>query len=130
MKTTLFPYTTLFRSANLNTSQKENTLKKPEVYTGNLKLSWNSSNKSLLEFFSSWNKENISTRSNLLTNDQNDLNTSLHTKSYFTQQQLLFTQQLNDQNAIQIKSSYTYNDSPQNFNLHPGLDILKIGRAS
>src|SRR5690625_6044087 len=99
MKTTLFPYTTLFRSANLNTSQKENTLKKPEVYTGNLKLSWNSSNKSLLEFFSSWNKENISTRSNLLTNDQNDLNNFLHTKIYFTKQKLFFYQKINDKNV-------------------------------
>ena len=109
---------------DLSTSQNETNVKKPEVFNGSLKLNWETSNNSSLEFSSIWNKENISTRSNLLTNDQNDLNTSLHTKSYFTQQQLLFTQKLNDQNAIQIKSSFTYNDSPQNFNLHPGLDIL------
>jgi len=110
--------------ANLNTSQQENTLKKPEVYTGNLKLSWNSSNKSLLEFFSSWNKENIRTYSDLFTNYQNDLNTSLYSKSFFTQQKLLFTQKLNERHAIQIQGAFSHNESPQEFNLHPGLDIL------
>lgn len=109
---------------NLSTSQNETNVKKPEVFNGSLKLNWETSNNSSLEFSSIWNKENIRTHSNLLTNFQNDLNTSLYTKSYFTQQQLVFTQKLNDKNVIQIKSSFTYNDSPQNFNLHPGLDVL------
>lgn len=108
---------------NLMTSQQENVVKKPELYDGNVKLTWHSSKSSLMELTSKWNVENIRTQSDLFTNDENDLLTSLQSESFFTYQELLFTQKLNEKNALQIKGVFSRNDLPQTFHLTPGLDF-------
>lgn len=107
----------------LVTSREENLRKKPELYDASLKLTWNSSQNSLVEFTSNWNWEKINTTSNLFTNNQNDLFTQLNSESFFAKQELLFTQKLNERNVIQLKGIYSHNDLPQEFTLNPGLDF-------
>lgn len=109
---------------DLTISQKENTIKKPEIYDGNLKLIWNSSKSSLLEFTSKWSNENIITRSDLRVNDQEDFWIKLHSKNFFTKQELLFTQKLNTNNVVQIKALFSRNEIPQNYSLNPGFEFL------
>lgn len=109
---------------NLTISEQENVVKKPELYDGNVKLTWHSSENSLMEWTSKWAFENIRTKATLFTNQQNDLFTALHSESFFTFQELLFTQKLNDKNALQIKGVFSRNDVPQNFQLAPGLDFV------
>lgn len=115
---------TFEEGSNLITSQEENIRKKPELYDGNIKLTWNSSKNSLVEFTSKWNFERINTKSDLFTNNQNDLFTSLNSESFFTKQEILFTQKLNEKNVFQIKGIFSRNDAPQDFRLNPGLDFL------
>ena len=110
--------------SQLSILQNEEIAKKPEIYDGSLKLTWNSSKTSLLEFTSKWSNENIITNSNITTNNQNDLFTKLDSESFFTKQEIFFTQKLNAKNVIQIKGLFSLNDIPQEFNLNPGLDFL------
>lgn len=110
--------------SQLSILQNEEIAKKPEIYDGSLKLTWNSSKTSLLEFTSKWSNENIITNTNITTNNQNDLFTKLDSESFFTKQEILFTQKLNAKNVVQIKGLFSRNDVPQEFNLNPGLDFL------
>lgn len=107
----------------LNTSQEETIRKRPEQYDGSLKLTWNSSKTSLLEFNSKWNNENIITESEMFTNNQNDLFKRLKSESFFMRQEVLFTQKLNSKNVLQIRGLFSRNDVPQDFSLLPGLDF-------
>ncbi|MDX9705873.1 MAG: hypothetical protein RBT46_09230, partial [Weeksellaceae bacterium] len=109
---------------NLTIAQEEKIRKRPEQYDGNLKLIWNSSKTSLLEFYSKWSNENIITDSELLVNNQNELFTRLKSESFFTRHEIVFTQKLNSQNVFQIKALFSRNDIPQDFFLSPGLDFL------
>jgi len=114
---------TFENGTNLITSQEENITKKPKQYDVNTKLTWNSSKNSLVEFTSKWNNENIITQTNLFTNNQNDLFSRLKSESFFTKQELLFTQKLNELNVLQIKGLFSIDNAPQDFYLNPGLDF-------
>ena len=107
----------------LTTSQNEHAVKTPEQYDGSVKLTWNSSPTSLLEFTSKWNNEKITTTSDLLTNDQNNLFTRLNSLGFFTKQELLFTKKLNKTHTFQLNGAFSYNDSGQDFHLSPGLNF-------
>lgn len=107
----------------LNINEKSHIQKKPELFIGEIKMLWNSSKNSLFEFSSEWTNENIITESNILSNHVNNLYSRLKSESFFTKQEILFTQKLNSKNVMQFKALFSRSDVPQVLTLNPGLQM-------
>jgi len=108
----------------LITSQQEEAVKRPEQYDGSIKLTWNSSKNSLLEFTSKWGIANLSTTSSLFTNNQNTFGTRVHSEEFLSKQELLYTQKLSDTKSLQTRALFSKSDAPQEFYMNPGLNFL------
>ncbi len=104
---------TIFNSQNVNYNDNIETIKKPENKTIDLKITYNTSKKSLLEIDTKFEKEVINTNSSILQNQLNEINTNLESKSLFWKNKLQYTYRLSNNKALQFITIYAINDIPQ-----------------
>ncbi|EOG6908220.1 hypothetical protein ACLH3U_002491, partial [Flavobacterium psychrophilum] len=86
---------------------------KTDNKTIDLKLTYNTTKKSLLEFDTKFEKEVINTNSTILQNQSNEINTNLESKSLFWKNKLQYTYRISTNKALQFISTYAINDIPQ-----------------
>lgn len=90
-----------------------NTIKKPQFYRGDIELKYNTSKNSLLEYRTKFSYEIIDTKSLIKENELNTFKSNLKSESKFFNQQLLFTNKLNSNQAVQIQLNQAFNYIPQ-----------------
>jgi hypothetical protein len=95
------------------------TTKKPELYSLDLDLKFNSSKNSLLEYFLKYNYETINTNSNVVFNNEDFYNTNLNSKDNFFKNKLIFTQKIAKNKALVAESNLSFNKTPQSYFLTP-----------
>lgn len=103
----------------IKNSDKYYTSKKPQLFSFDVDLKYNSSANSLLEYFFKYNGEKIGTKSEMLFNNDNLYNTNLKTNDNFIKNTLLFTKRISDNKAVQLESNFSLNKIPQNYFLSP-----------
>lgn len=100
------------------TTDKFNTNKKPQFYRGDIELKYNTSKNSLLQYKSKFSYENIISNSSITANQVNFFKSNLKSKSIFFNQRILYTNKLNNYQAIQIQLNHAYNNIPQDLKLN------------
>ncbi|SNB31080.1 conserved exported hypothetical protein [Flavobacterium psychrophilum] len=104
---------TFYKTENIIYNDDIQTIKKPDNKTIDLKLTYNTTKKSLLEFDTKFEKEVINTNSTILQNQSNEINTNLESKSLFWKNKLQYTYRISTNKALQFISTYAINDIPQ-----------------
>jgi len=94
------------------------TTKKPQFYRGDIELKYNTSKNSLLEYKTKFSYENIKSNSSITSNNLNSFQSNLKSESILFNQRILYTNKLNNNQAIQIQLSHAYNNIPQNLTLN------------
>lgn len=97
--------------------------KKPKQYRGDLKVTYHSSAKSLLEYDVKIRQENINTITTITSNNTSTLNSSLQSEDFYLNQKLLFTQKLTDHKVFQSTLLHTLNDIPQILKITPATEV-------
>ena len=100
------------------TTDDFNTTKKPQFYRGDIELKYNTSKNSLLEYKTKFSYENIKSNSSITANNLNSFQSNLKSESILFNQRILYTNKLNNNQAIQIQLSHAYNNIPQNLKLN------------
>ncbi|WP_109302533.1 TonB-dependent receptor [Aquimarina sp. AU474] len=106
----------LIGSERINYSDRTEIIKKPENKRLDIKLTYNVSKKSLLEIESSISKEAVSSSNDFTRNLESNFDTKLKTDDFFWRNKIEFTNKLNQKTALQFKSLYSRNNTPQEFN--------------
>lgn len=106
---------------NITTSDKLNIEKKPTLYKGDLELKVNTSNKSLLEYKLNIFQENITTPTLGIKNNNINFQTDLSSKNFYLKNNLLFTQKLSENKALQLSLIQSTNSTPQEFLINPSI---------
>ncbi len=104
---------TIFNLQNVNYNDNIETIKTPDNKTIDLKLTYNTSKKSLLEIDTKFEKEIINTSSIILQNQSNEINTNLESKSLFWKNKLQYTYRISNNKALQFVSTFAINEIPQ-----------------
>lgn len=117
----LFVNNNLINNLQILTSDEYHFVKKPYQYRGDLEIKYNSSKNSLVEYKLRVSRESINTSTDVLQNGKTNYQTELQTKDLKFRQSLLFTQRVSEKKALQILVSYSSNDIPQNYFLHPSI---------
>ncbi|QMU65190.1 MAG: hypothetical protein GKR88_13405 [Flavobacteriaceae bacterium] len=106
-----------FEINNQNFITSDNTFitKKPQQYRGDVKVKYNTSKTSLLEYKLRLRQENIETPSTVVQNQTDTFSTFLNTEDFYLKQDLLWTKKLSDKKALQVSLFHSFNDLPQNF---------------
>ncbi len=99
------------------TTDDFNTTKKPQFYRGDIELKYNTSKNSLLEYKTKFSYESIKSNSSITANNLNSFQSNLKSESIFFNQRILYTNKLNNNQALQIQLSHAYNNIPQNLTL-------------
>lgn len=106
------------------------TVKKPTLYKSDIEMKITTSSKSLLEYKLSFFQENIITPSYGIKNESSSFETKLKSNNYFLKNNLLFTQKISKNKAVQTSINYSINFTPQEFviqrinnNYTPTVDI-------
>lgn len=94
------------------------TTKKPQFYRGDIELKYNTSKNSLLEYKTKFSYENIKSNSSITANNINSFQSNLKSESIFFNQRILYTNKLNNNQALQLQVNNAYNNIPQNLNLN------------
>ena len=94
-------------------------IKNPQQYRGDIKLTHNTSAKSLLEYDAKIRQENINTLTTITSNNTNKYTSLLRSEDFYLNQKLLFTQKLTENKVFQSIFLHTLNDIPQNLNIAP-----------
>ena len=102
-----------FESEIVSTLDNYTTKKNPNLYRGDIEIKYNTSKKSLLEYKSRFIYENINTNSDIIANNVNFYYSKLNSKNTFLNQKLIFTNKLNDKQALQLHLNHSYNNIPQ-----------------
>ena len=105
----------------ITTSDNLNIQKKPTLYKGDLELKINTSKKSLLEYRLNISQENISTKSIGIKNINTNFQTDLQTNNFYFKNNLLFTQKITDNKALQLSLIQSTNNIPQEFLINPSI---------
>ncbi len=105
----------------ITTSDNLNIQKKPTLYKGDLELKINTSKKSLLEYRLNIFQENISTKSIGIKNINTNFQTDLQTNNFYFKNNLLFTQKITDNKALQLSLIQSTNNIPQEFLINPSI---------
>ncbi len=102
-----------FDSVNFTTSDSFTTNKKPQLNRGDIEFKFNTSKNSLLETKTKFSYEQIKTKSSIVTNNLNLLQSSLLSRNILFNQNLIFTKKISLNKAFQIYANYAYNNIPQ-----------------
>lgn len=94
------------------------TTKKPQFYRGDIELKYNTSKNSLLEYKTKFSYENIKSNSSITANELNSFQSNLKSESIFFNQRILYTNKLNNNQALQLQVNNAYNNIPQNLNIN------------
>lgn len=117
-----------FQNQTFITTDDFNTTKKPQFYRGDIELKYNSSKNSLLEYKTKFSYENIRSNSSITANEINSFKSKLKSESIFFNQRILYTNKLNNNQALQIQINNAYNNIPQNLilnNLNTSINELQ-----
>jgi hypothetical protein len=95
--------------------------KNPKVYKGDLYLRNNTSAKALLEYTSSFSRENINSLKSATSNFIPTYQNNLSTESNFAKNTLVYTQRIGDKNAIQFTLFNTVSNIRQGLVLSPSI---------
>ena len=106
---------------NFTTSDNVFITKKPQQYRGDLKIKYNSTTSSLLEYNLRIRKENIKTPTTVIQNQTDVFSTFLKTEDFYLKQDLLFTKKISKKNALQLSLFHSLNDLPQRYTITPSL---------
>ncbi len=114
-------------------NQKNSITARPLVFNGDYKLTFNKSKSALWE---TEGKVNVLTRASIFDfrfKNQSKNTVKSSQKSFFFKQNLRYTTKLNDKNALQFNSQFTFNETPEEdnyqtqlFNTLSGYDNQKI----
>ena len=107
-----------FENQTLITTDDFKTTKKPEFYRGDIELKYNTSKNSLLEYKTKFSYENIKSNSSITANEINSFQSKLKSESVFFNQRILYTNKLNNNQALQVQVNNAYNNIPQNLALN------------
>lgn len=97
-------------------SDRTSIIKTPQNKRLDLKLTYNVSEKSLVEFDTSVGEEVITSQNHLTKNLETTATTQLKTNDFFWKNILQVTNKLGTSQALQFKSVYARNNVPQKFN--------------
>lgn len=100
------------------TSDKYKTIKKPQFYRGDIELKFNTSKNSLLEYKTKFSYEKIKSNSSITSNELNSFKINLNSENIFFNQKILYTNKLNNNQALQIQLNNAFNNVPQNLILN------------
>lgn len=103
------------------TSDETTITKKPLQLRSDMEVSINTSKTSLLEYKTRLRQENITTPNEVLQNGSNRFSTELLSKDFYFKQNVLFTQKLSPQKALQISLDHAQNNISQNYRLTPSI---------
>ncbi|WP_299217903.1 TonB-dependent receptor [uncultured Aquimarina sp.] len=112
----LFQNTFFANNETINYTDQTNITKRPENKRLELKFTYNLSKRSLLELETLINKQNITSRNELIKNFENPGQTELNTEDFLWKNKLQFTNKLGKTSALQFVSLYSRNNKPQGFN--------------
>ncbi|QMU63640.1 MAG: hypothetical protein GKR88_04640 [Flavobacteriaceae bacterium] len=90
--------------------------KKPIQYRGDIKLTFNVSRNSLLEYDLKIRNELIETNNTTFSNN-NNFESNLKSEDFFFKQNLLLTKKLSSKKALQVSATYSTNNIPQYFKI-------------
>jgi hypothetical protein len=119
----------IIQSLTFITTDDFNTTKKPQFYRSDIEVKYNTSKNSLLEYKTKFSYENIKSNSSIATNNLNSYLSNLKSESILFNQRILYTNKLNNNQAIQIQLRHAYNNIPQNLTLN-NLNTLLIENQS
>ena len=103
------------------TSDNLNIEKKPMLHKTDFELKVNTSNKSLLEYKLNIFQENITTPTTGIKNTSTNFQTDLNSKNFYVKNNLLFTQKLSENKALQLCFIQSTNNIPQEFLINPSI---------
>ncbi|MDR7208343.1 hypothetical protein [Flavobacterium piscis] len=99
----------------VKTNDNFTSIKKPNVFSGDFELKYNTTNNTLIEVFSKQYFEKTSVFSNYLKNEQIGFQNFNETKSFFSINKLAHTWKISSDKALQANLYYSYNTIPQTF---------------
>ena len=102
-------------STTIETNDRNNFIKKPKVFTGELELRINTTNTTLLEVYSKQYLEKNRLFSNYIKNKEQEFNNINETQDYFSINKIVHTWKLDTNKALQANLYYTFNKIPQSF---------------
>jgi len=106
---------------SFNTSDNAFITKKPQQYRGDVKVKYNTSKTSLLEYNLRIRQENIETQTEIIQNQTDEFSSFLRTEDFYLKQHLLFTKKISKRKAVQISLFHSFNNLPQTFRIAPSL---------
>lgn len=106
------------------TKDENEIVKKPFYLTGNLELDWYRSDKEYIEINASLSSLDENVENNLNSNFNDSYNTKTNLKNLFSKNEFIYTLKLQEKNALQIKTLYTYNKKPQNLLVNSPLPFI------
>ncbi|MGY0408573.1 MAG: hypothetical protein ACWIPJ_09520, partial [Polaribacter sp.] len=106
---------------NFTTSNNTFITKKPEQYRGDIKLKYNTSKTSLLEYNFRIRQENIKTPTKILQNQSDKFSSILETNDFYLKQKLLLTKKISTRKAVQFSLFHSMNNLSQNYSITPSL---------
>lgn len=90
------------------------TIKKPNLYRGDIEVKFISSIESLIEYKAKFNYEKINTDSEILQNQSDLIQNTLKTENIYFNQKLIYTNRLKENQALQIQLNNAFSSAPQN----------------
>jgi hypothetical protein len=103
------------------TSDKYLIVKRPAQIRGDLQVKYNVTQKSLLEYSTQFEKENINTSNDITQNNNKIFNTLARTRDDYFKQIITYTAKLSEKKALQINAKYTNNSIPQEMAFAPSI---------
>jgi len=111
----------VFDNLVITTNDFYNTLKKPEQYRGDVALKYNTSKSSLLEYNLRIKQENIKTPTQIISNNDNNLESSLNSDDFYFKQKILYTKKISSKKALQLSLFQSKNTILQKYTISPSV---------
>lgn len=108
-------------SENFSTFDNTQATKKPLYSRGDILVKYKISDAALLEYSINLRDEDIITDKKILSNQNNDYISNLHSKDFFLKQRLLYTKKLSSHKALQLSALYTTNAIDQDYTITPSI---------
>ncbi|MGV4438540.1 hypothetical protein ACQ1PL_03435 [Ornithobacterium rhinotracheale] len=105
---------------HLSTFDKNQITKKPLMFRGDLNLTYNTSQTSLLEYSLKGQKQFVKSNNSIL-NNVGQFESLLDSKEFYIFQKILYTKKLSSSKALQLKIDYNVNSTNQTLAINTGL---------
>ncbi len=95
--------------------------KKPKQYRGDIELKFDISKSSLLNYNVSFRDETVITNRTIFSNQDNDFNSILKSKSQFLKQDVQYTKRISEKNAVQLSLLNAFDDFNEEVTISPSI---------